>query len=74
MYAALGRGMKKPSRKKKPKHRLPLEAVMKLRSHPVSTKKGRKGSDRKLKKEINRKTIKEELFIENSDKDSVTPK
>jgi len=35
--------MKKPVKKKKPKPRLPIEAVLKLRSHPVTTRKGEKG-------------------------------
>ncbi|MBI5188085.1 MAG: hypothetical protein HZA07_03300 [Nitrospirae bacterium] len=39
--------MKKPSKKRKPKPRLPIEAVLKLRSHPVTTKKGEKGYDRR---------------------------
>jgi len=38
--------MKKPVKKKKPKPRFPIEAVLKLRSHPVTTKKGEKGYDR----------------------------
>ena len=45
--------MKKQRRKKKPKPRLPIEAALKLRSHPVAPKKGKKRYDRKrVKKEI----------------------
>lgn len=42
--------------KKKP--RLPLEAVKKLRSHPVSSKKGKKGYNRKKKRHEDKKTLK----------------
>ena len=41
--------IKDKTKKKKPKPRLPLDAVLKLRSHPVATKKGAKGYDRKRK-------------------------
>ncbi len=45
--------MKKSKRRKKPKPRIPIEAVLKLKSHPVTTKKGKKGYNRKaLKKQI----------------------
>jgi len=44
--------VKKPGRKKKPKPRLPMEAVLKLRKHTVITKKDKKKYDRKrLKKD-----------------------
>jgi hypothetical protein len=50
-------------KKRKPKkkvYRIPVEAALKLRSHPVSTGKGEKGYDRKrLRQQIN-KTIEEE--------------
>ncbi|MCG2720392.1 MAG: hypothetical protein L6290_00030 [Thermodesulfovibrionales bacterium] len=41
--------------KKKP--RLPIEAVKKLRSHPVSSKKGKKGYNRKKKRQEDKKTL-----------------
>jgi len=56
----------KPRKKKNARPRLPLEAALKLRSHPVDTKKGRKGYNRKRKAEHNRKTMKED-FSEESD-------
>ena len=43
--------VKKAVRKKKPKPRLPLDAVLRLRSHPVTTEKGKKGYDRRSMKE-----------------------
>ena len=53
--------MVKKRRKKKPKPRLPIEAVLKLRSHPITEKKGKKGYDRKrIKKKIRK--IMEETF------------
>jgi hypothetical protein len=52
--------VKKPRKKKKPKPRLPIEAVLKLRSHPVTTEKGKKGYDRKNIKEQAREIIEEE--------------
>jgi len=56
--------MKKKPKKRNPRPRLPLEAALKLRSHPVSPQKGRKGYDRKRKKEQNRKIVKGDLFEE----------
>ncbi len=53
--------MTKPRKKRKPRPRLPIEAVLKLRSHPVSLQKGKKGYDRKRKKEQNRKIIEEAI-------------
>ena len=50
--------MKKPSKKKKTKPRLPIEAVLKLRSHPVATRKGKKGFDRRRIKEQTNEIIK----------------
>ncbi|MEW6214336.1 MAG: hypothetical protein AB1478_03900 [Nitrospirota bacterium] len=52
--------MKKPIKKKKPKPRLPIEAVLKLRSHPVTTRKGEKGYDRRRIKQQTIEIIKEE--------------
>jgi hypothetical protein len=52
--------VKKPRKKKNPKPRLPIEAVLKLRSHPVTTEKGKKGYDRKNIKEQAREIIEEE--------------
>jgi hypothetical protein len=56
---------KKPLKWRKPKPRLPLEAALKLRSHPVSTRKGGKGYERKRVKELDRKSLEEEFFEEN---------
>jgi hypothetical protein len=47
---------------KKIKKRLPLEAVIRLRSHPVEPQKGEKGYNRKKLKERERKKIKEDIF------------
>jgi len=52
----------KPIKKKKPKPRLPIEAVLKLRSHPVEHKKGAKKYNRKRISKQNRKIIKENIF------------
>jgi hypothetical protein len=52
--------MKKSHRKKKPKPHLPIEAVLKLRNHPVTTKKGQKGYNRKRIKQQTREIIEEE--------------
>ena len=52
--------MKKHRKKKKPKPRLPIEAALKLRSHPVAPKKGKKEYDRKRLKQLTRETLKEE--------------
>jgi hypothetical protein len=51
--------VKKRKRKKKA-YRIPVEAALKLRSHPVSTRKGEKGYDRKRLRQQTDKTIKEE--------------
>ena len=50
----------KKQRKKKPRPRLPIEAALKLRSHPVAPKKGKKGYDRKRLKQLIREKLKEE--------------
>ncbi len=47
--------MNKKRRKKKPKPRLPIEAVIKLRSHPVISGKGEKIYRRERIKEQDRK-------------------
>jgi hypothetical protein len=52
--------IKDKPKKKKIKPRLPLDAVLKLRSHPVATKKGTKGYDRKRLKKQERSTLEEE--------------
>ena len=57
--------MKGLRKKKKIKYRIPIDAVMKLRSHPVLSKKGEKGYNRERIKQENRKNIKEEHFEEN---------
>jgi hypothetical protein len=51
--------MEKPRKKKKPKPRLPLEAVLRLRSHPVTTEKGKKGYKRRNMKEETKIIIKQ---------------
>jgi hypothetical protein len=56
--------MKNP-RKKNIKRRLPLEAVLRLRSHPVASQKGEKGYNRKKVKERNRKIPGEDIFEQN---------
>ncbi len=57
--------MKKPIEKKKPKPRLPIEAVLKLRSHLVATRKGEKGYDRRRIKKQTSEIVKEEKPEEN---------
>jgi hypothetical protein len=50
-------------KKKKPKkkvYRIPIEAALKLRSHPVSTGKGEKGFDRKRLRQQTDKIITED--------------
>ena len=51
--------MEKPRKRKKPKPRLPLEAVLRLRSHPVTSEKGKKGYDRRSIKEETKGIIKQ---------------
>jgi hypothetical protein len=58
------KGMKNTQRNKM-KRRLPLEAVLRLQSHPVTSKKGEKGYNRKKVKELNRKIPREDIFEEN---------
>jgi hypothetical protein len=58
--------MKTLRKKKKPKYRIPIDAVLKLRTHPVSSKKGEKGYNRERVKQENRKKIKDDHFEENS--------
>jgi hypothetical protein len=50
--------VRKTRRVRKP--RLPLEALRRIGSRPVTTKKGAKGYDRELKKEEARKAVEEE--------------
>jgi len=52
--------VKKPRKKKKQKPRLPLEAVLRLRSHPVTTEKGKKGYNRRSIKEETKDIIKQD--------------
>lgn len=52
-------------RKTRQKRRLPLEAVLRLRSYPVTTQKGEKGYSRKKLKEQNRKIVREDIFEDN---------
>jgi len=58
--------MKNLRKKKKLKYRIPIDAVLKLRTHPVSSKKGEKGYNRERIKQENRKDIKDEHFEEKS--------
>lgn len=51
------RKMTKKAVRKKPKARLPIKAVLKLRSYPVTSRKGEKGYDRKRLKKESRKII-----------------
>jgi hypothetical protein len=43
------------------KRRLPLEAVLRLRSHPVTPQKGEKGYNRKKMKDQNRKNARDDF-------------
>jgi hypothetical protein len=49
-------------KKKQLQPRLPLEAALKLRSHPVASQKGLKKYDRKQKREQTRKLVQEDLI------------
>ena len=51
--------MEKPRKRKKPKPRLPLDAVLRLLSHPVTTENGKKGYNRRTIKEKTREMIKQ---------------
>ena len=57
----LAKKIKNTIKKKKVKPRLPLDAVLKLHSLPLSTKKGGKGYDRKRMKKEAVKTIEENI-------------
>jgi hypothetical protein len=48
-------------KKKKIKPRLPLDAVLKLHSLPVTTRKGKKGYDRKRTKKETGKSLEEDI-------------
>jgi hypothetical protein len=52
--------IKDKTKKKKLKPRLPIDAVLKLRSHPVATKKGAKGYDRKRLKKQDKSALERE--------------
>lgn len=52
--------MKKPRKKKKPKPRIPIAAVLRLRSHPVTTEKGKKGYERKNIRQQTKEIIEED--------------
>jgi len=52
--------VKKPQKKKKPKPRLPIAAVLRLRSHPVTTEKGKKGYERKNIRQQTKEIIEED--------------
>jgi len=56
--------MEKLRKRKKPKPRLPLEAVLRLRSHPVTTEKGKKGYSRRSIKEETKEIIKQNPEVE----------
>jgi len=51
--------VKIPRKRKKLKPRLPLEAVLRLRSHPVTTEKGKKGYDRQSAKKETKEIVKQ---------------
>jgi hypothetical protein len=53
--------IKKPIKKKTIKPRLPIDAVLKLHSLPVTTRKGKKGYDRKRTKKETGKSIEEDI-------------
>jgi hypothetical protein len=55
----------KGSGKTRLKRRLPLEAVLRLRSHPVTSQKGEKGYNRKKLKEQERKITGDDIHDEN---------
>jgi hypothetical protein len=57
--------MKKQRKKKRMKPRLPIDAVLKLRRHPITEKKGKKGYKRKDMKEETREIIKEITYNKN---------
>ena len=57
----LAKKIKNTIKKKKVKPRLPLDAVLKLHSLPLSTKKGGKGYDRKRMKKEAVQTIEENI-------------
>jgi len=48
-------------KKKKIKPRLPLDAVLKLHSLPLTTRKGKKGYDRKRTKKETGKSLEEDI-------------
>jgi hypothetical protein len=52
--------MKKARKTKKLKPRLPVEAVVRLQSHPMTTKRGKKGYTRRRLKQQTAKIIKNE--------------
>jgi hypothetical protein len=54
----------KKRKQKKKVFRIPMEAALKLRSHPVSTRKGEKGYYRNQLGQQTDKTIKEETTEE----------
>jgi len=56
---------RKTLRKTRQKRRLPLEAVLRLRSYPVTTQKGEKGYSRKKLKEQYRKIVREDIIEDN---------
>jgi len=55
--------VRKPRKKKKPKPRLPITAVLRLRSRPVTTEKGKKGYERKKIKKQTKEIIEEEKSL-----------
>jgi hypothetical protein len=57
--------VKKQRKRKKQKPRLPIEAVLKLRSYPITEKKGRKGYDRKIMKKQTEEITEEGQTIKN---------
>lgn len=56
---------KKRGKTVRAKGRLPIEAVLRLRSHPISTKKGEKGYNKKKMNKQTRKITEENICEDN---------
>lgn len=65
MTSTMGIGRSARTRKIAPKRRLPIEAVTRLRSHPVTSIKCEKSYNRKKLKEQMRKIIRENTIEDN---------
>lgn len=51
---------------KEPRPRIPMEAALRLRSHPVEPRKGRKGYNRRHEKNEDRENVGNDTFEESS--------